>query len=188
MSNTLISIVIKYILSLLVTCFVKIAAKKKLDSAIKGKKISIGLSGLFSLKTAEGEEAVKLAKKYATVADILFLVNVSLFPIILSALVLFDDKPSTNMSTTETRIIVFIFYLIAVVAGFMLTIPFKKLVVDKTIKENKLSVGIYRHYPIEGKKAVRFVKVVYFFTNVLFLLVLLGFPLMFYKLIKMGAM
>ncbi|MGD0886416.1 MAG: hypothetical protein ABSA46_16365 [Thermodesulfovibrionales bacterium] len=87
---------------------------------------------------------------------------------------------------SETRIKLLIFYIVAVLSAYLL----KKVtlrIADKAIKEEELSTGIYRFFPIRGKRAVELAKGYTVGINIYFWFIVMSGPIAFLYLLLFNA-
>lgn len=87
---------------------------------------------------------------------------------------------------SEIRIKYFIVYVVAVISAYLL----KKVtyrIATKAIKEEKLSTGIYKFFPVEGKRAVELAQSHIRGINIYFWFMVLFFPFIFILALLQGA-
>lgn len=87
---------------------------------------------------------------------------------------------------SEIRVKFLVCYIIAVLSAYLL----KRLTYrasTKAIKEEKLSIGIYRLFPVEGKRAVELAKGHIRVANICFWFVVFFFPFIFILALLQGA-
>ncbi|MBI5676862.1 MAG: hypothetical protein HZC48_13765 [Nitrospirae bacterium] len=79
----------------------------------------------------------------------------------------------------KTKIVALILYVIAVICAYLLRTKMRN---DsyKAIKDKKLSIGIYRIFPVEGEQAVKLAKGYINVANIVFWFTVCFFPFIFF--------